>query len=116
MVSLFYEPLQRKLVVVQKQTYLNRTSKKELGLDIEIIDGKEEARLALTGCAAILNPNISHAIVFDIGGGSTEVIWLKLLQNHRARPYYPVPFEVIDSISLPYGVVTISESYAQFAF
>lgn len=90
-------------------------AKKELGLDIEIIDGKEEARLALTGCAAILNPNISHAIVFDIGGGSTEVIWLKLLQNHRARPGYPVPFEVIDSISLPYGVVTISESYAQFA-
>ncbi|RZI45817.1 Ppx/GppA phosphatase family protein [Candidatus Finniella inopinata] len=89
-------------------------AKEELGLDIEIIEGKEEARLALTGCAAILNPKIPYAIVFDIGGGSTEVIWLRLSGN-RGRPGYPIPFEVIDSISLPYGVVTISESYAQFA-
>jgi exopolyphosphatase/guanosine-5'-triphosphate,3'-diphosphate pyrophosphatase len=94
---------------------LVKRAKEELSLDIEIIDGEEEARLALTGCAAILNPEISYAVVFDIGGGSTEVIWLRLLQNHRGRPGYPIPFEVIDSISLPYGVVTISESYAQFA-
>mgnify|MGYP002783795844 FL=1 len=90
-------------------------AKQELDLDIEIINGQEEARLALTGCAAILNPVIPYAVVFDIGGGSTEVIWLRLLKEHRRRPGYPIPFEVIDSISLPYGVVTVSESYAQFA-
>lgn len=94
---------------------LIQQAKEELSLDIEIIDGEEEARLALTGCAAILNPEIEHAIVFDIGGGSTEVIWLRLLRHHRGRPGYPIPFEVLDSISLPYGVVTMSESYAQFA-
>ncbi len=87
----------------------------ELGLNIEIISTEEEARLALTGCAAVLNPQIPYAVVFDIGGGSTEVIWLKINDQVRQKPGYPVPFDVIDSISIPYGVVTISESYAQFA-
>ncbi len=99
---------QNGLILVQR-------AKEELDLDIEIIDGEEEARLALTGCAAILNTKIPYAVVFDIGGGSTEVIWLRLSKKHRGRPGYPVPFEVLDSISLPYGVVTVSESYAQFA-
>lgn len=87
----------------------------ELGLNIEIIGSDEEARLALTGCAAILNPKTPYAVVFDIGGGSTEAIWLRINETGRKRPGYPVPFEVIDSVSLPYGVVTVSESYAQFA-
>lgn len=87
----------------------------EVGLSIEVISSEEEARLALTGCAAILNPRIPYAVVFDIGGGSTEAVWLKLSPQRRKRPGYPIPFEVMDSISLPYGVVTVSESYAQFA-
>ena len=85
----------------------------ELGLDIEIINSGEEARLALTGCAAVLNPKTPYAVVFDIGGGSTEAIWLRVNETGRKRPGYPIPFEVIDSVSLPYGVVTVSESYAQ---
>lgn len=87
----------------------------ELDLNIEIISSHEEAKLALTGCAAILDPKIPYAIAFDIGGGSTEVIWLKMKPEERKRPGYPIPFEVIDSFSIPYGVVTVSESYAQFA-
>ncbi len=89
--------------------------KQELNFDIEIVTAQEEARLALTGCAGVLNPKISYAVVFDIGGGSTELIFLKINEEGRQRPGYPVMFEVIDSISIPYGVVTVSELYAQFA-
>lgn len=87
----------------------------ELGMVIEIITAEEEARLALTGCAAILDPKIPYSVVFDIGGGSTEVVWLRLTREGFRRPGYPVPFEVIDSISLPYGVVTVSEAYGNFS-
>lgn len=90
-------------------------ARNELGLDIEIIPTEEEARLVLTGCAAILNPKTPYAVVFDIGGGSTEAIWLRINGEGKKRPGYPIPFEVIDSVSLPYGVVTVSESYSQFA-
>ncbi len=90
-------------------------AKEELGVNLEVITSEEEARLALTGCAAVLDATIPYAVVFDIGGGSTEVIWLKINDQVRQKPGYPVPFQVIDSISIPYGVVTVSESYAQFA-
>lgn len=87
----------------------------ELGIKLEIVTTEEEARLALTGCAGIMSSSIPNGIVFDIGGGSTEVVLVKIDQSGRQRPGYPVAFEVIDSISLPYGVVTLSEKYAQFA-
>jgi exopolyphosphatase/guanosine-5'-triphosphate,3'-diphosphate pyrophosphatase len=90
-------------------------AKAELGLDIDIVTATEEGRLALTGCAGILNSRIPYAAVFDIGGGSTEIIWLRIDPDGRQRPGYPILFEVIDSISIPYGVVTLSELYAQFA-
>lgn len=83
----------------------------DLGIDIEVITSLEEARLALSGCAAILDPETPYAVAFDIGGGSTEIIWLKLmpsLKSHRSR--IPI-IEVIDCASLPFGVVTLSEIY-----
>jgi exopolyphosphatase/guanosine-5'-triphosphate,3'-diphosphate pyrophosphatase len=82
----------------------------ELGLNIEIISAEEEARLALKGCSAILDPHIPYGIVFDIGGGSTEVILVRLKRESKRGPGYMVPFEVIDSISIPYGVVTTTEA------
>ena len=85
-------------------------AKKELNIDIEIIDAEEEASLALKGCSAMLNPHIPYGIVFDIGGGSTEIILVKLKKDGRRRPGYAVPFDVIDSISIPYGVVTTTEA------
>ncbi len=90
-------------------------AKTELDLDIDIVTAAEEARLALTGCAGVLNAKIPYAVVFDIGGGSTEIIFLKIDPEGRQRPGYPILFDVIDSISIPYGVVTVSELYAQFA-
>lgn len=85
-------------------------AKKELNLDIEVIDSDQEASLALKGCSAMLSPHIPYGIVFDIGGGSTEVILVKLKKDGKRRPGYAVPFDEIDSISVPYGVVTTTEA------
>ncbi|AIK96088.1 Ppx/GppA phosphatase family protein [Candidatus Odyssella acanthamoebae] len=83
----------------------------ELGLSIDIISAEEEARLALSGCAGVLNSRIPFALAFDIGGGSTEVMWLRINEPRRLhRRRFPV-IEVIDCISLPYGVVTLCDRY-----
>ena len=70
--------------------------KDTLGLEFEIIDNKEEAILASEGCKALLAQNTKNALIFDIGGGSTQLTWLK---NMR----------VIDTLSIPYGVVTLTD-------
>jgi exopolyphosphatase / guanosine-5'-triphosphate,3'-diphosphate pyrophosphatase len=74
----------------------------ETGIRIEIISTDEEARLALAGCAPLLDPTIPRAIVFDIGGGSTEIIWLELQDGRPAA---------LDQISIPVGVVHLTELY-----
>lgn len=72
----------------------------ETGLTLSIISAEEEAGLALAGCAPLLNRAMPHALVFDIGGGSTELIWVS---NQGSRP------EVVAMDSLPVGVVTLAE-------
>ncbi|HJU19050.1 MAG TPA: Ppx/GppA phosphatase family protein [Stellaceae bacterium] len=80
----------------------------ETGLAIETISSREEARLVVSGCAALLNPRIPYALVFDIGGGSTEIIWVRLGRGHDGRrPRH----HILGSISLPLGVVTLSDRY-----
>ncbi len=77
--------------------------KKETGLNIEIISSQEEARLAVAGCLPLLNRNIKRALVFDIGGGSTEVSLARTTNSGRM---------IIEGyVSLPYGVVTVSEAF-----
>jgi len=83
----------------------------DLNIHIEVITPLEEARLALSGCAAILDPKIPYAVAFDIGGGSTEIIWLKLIPSSQGRCSRVPIVEVIDCASLPFGVVTLSEIY-----
>ena len=75
----------------------------ETGLDLEIIASAEEAGLALDGCAPLLEGEHEHAVVFDIGGGSTELMWLSLGAGPEPRTE--------QSMSLPYGVVTLAERY-----
>ena len=75
----------------------------EIGLTLEVISSDEEARLALYGCAPLLDPEIPYALVFDIGGGSTELTWLSIGGPDGAR--------LEDCISLPIGVVTLSERF-----
>lgn len=72
-----------------------------LDIPLEIISSQEEARLALAGCAPLLSSRRPHALVFDIGGGSTELIWVRL--NGRRHP------SVAGVLSLPFGVVTLTE-------
>jgi exopolyphosphatase / guanosine-5'-triphosphate,3'-diphosphate pyrophosphatase len=80
--------------------------REEIGIEIEIISSTEEARLVVAGCAPLLNPRIPYAIVFDIGGGSTEIVWLRLWSGrNRARP------EILGSVSLPFGVVTLTDRF-----
>ena len=74
----------------------------ETGIALEIITAEEEARLVVAGCAPLLDPGKPYAVVFDIGGGSTELAWLKV-DNGLPR--------IIDSLSLPHGVVTLSDRY-----
>ena len=82
--------------------------REEVGLDIEIISSTEEARLVVTGCAPLLNPRIPYAIVFDIGGGSTEIVWLRLWAGRDRRPRRP---QILGSVSLPFGVVTLTDRF-----
>ncbi|MEE9139238.1 MAG: Ppx/GppA phosphatase family protein [Alphaproteobacteria bacterium] len=75
----------------------------ETGLDLEIISSAEEARLALAGCAPLLGDACDHALVFDIGGGSTELMWLNV-------PAAGEPWAE-SCMSIPCGVVTFAERY-----
>jgi len=74
----------------------------ETGLELEIISTAEEARLVVSGCAPLLHPRTPYGIVFDIGGGSTEIVWLR----HSASKT-----EIFGSTSLPFGVVTFTERF-----
>lgn len=81
----------------------------ETGLKLEIITNKEEAELALAGCAPLLNPRVPDALVFDIGGGSTELVWLRRYRSRsRENRKYRSKLKVM---SLPIGVVTLAEKY-----
>jgi exopolyphosphatase/guanosine-5'-triphosphate,3'-diphosphate pyrophosphatase len=75
----------------------------ETGLTLEAIPSREEAELTLAGCLPLLDPEIPYALTFDVGGGSAEVLWIRL------RP--DAPPEVLGWISLPCGVVTVTERY-----
>jgi len=88
--------------------FLDRV-RRETGIGIEIIDSDEEARLAVAGCAPLLAPAVPHAVVFDIGGGSTEIAWL-----HRGRPSGAL--QLFGLVSLPYGVVSLTERYGGDSF
>ena len=77
--------------------------KKETGLTIETISSKEESRLAVVGCIPLLNRNIRRALVFDIGGGSTEISLARVTNSGKTF--------IEGFVSLPYGVVTISEAF-----
>lgn len=79
----------------------------ETDLEIEIISTDEEASLALAGCRPLFNPEIPNALVFDIGGGSTELVWHRGVNPESAQDENGA----FDAISLPFGVVTLAERY-----
>ena len=75
--------------------------RRETGIVLDIITAEEEARLAVLGCHILLEPGDGPALIFDIGGGSTELV---LVDSSG-----PVP-DILDWKSVPWGVVTLTES------
>ncbi|MEZ5655296.1 MAG: Ppx/GppA phosphatase family protein [Sphingobium sp.] len=78
--------------------------KDETGIALDIISAREEARLAVLGCHALLEPGDGPALIFDIGGGSTELV---LVDSSGAAP------KIIDWLSIPWGVVSLTETEPQ---
>lgn len=75
--------------------------RQETGIALDIITAEEEARLAVLGCQILLEPGNGPALIFDIGGGSTELV---LVDTTGPAP------EIIDWLSAPWGVVSLTES------
>lgn len=108
------------LVQVQKRT----------GLKLELIQPHEEARLAVISCAPLVNPESEQVMVFDIGGGSTELVWIDVSHIEPARRVQavmaldidgrdgttaPDRAKVVDFISVPLGVATLHERFYDVA-
>jgi len=110
----------------RNSTEFLRKIQRETGLRLEIIPAEEEARLAVISCAPLVQPGTEQLLVIDIGGGSTELVWLDLgdvvpdqrraamlslklnLSNGAAVPGRP---RVVDWISVPLGVATLREQF-----
>ncbi|MGE0627446.1 MAG: Ppx/GppA phosphatase family protein [Hyphomicrobiaceae bacterium] len=90
--------------------------KDELGLGLEILSREDEARLAVSGCASLIDVDCDYALVFDIGGGSSELIWLDL--KRRKGHWRRSLADRLDAhtciaawTSLPVGVVSMAERF-----
>jgi exopolyphosphatase/guanosine-5'-triphosphate,3'-diphosphate pyrophosphatase len=75
--------------------------RRETGILLNVISAQEEARLAVLGCHILLEDGIGPAVIFDIGGGSTELVLIE--------PGAPVP-HILDWQSVPWGVVSLTET------
>jgi exopolyphosphatase / guanosine-5'-triphosphate,3'-diphosphate pyrophosphatase len=75
---------------------------------LEIIDRETEACLAATGCTPLIDPQAEGVVLFDIGGGSSELVRLDRSQRMRRGP--PLP-RIRAWTSLPTGVVTLAERF-----
>lgn len=104
--------------------------RRETGLKLETITPEEEARLAVVSCAPLVSVKTEQLLVVDIGGGSTELVWIDLRNvPRRERPRAimrlrtgfqqdPGPFpaaKVIDWISVPLGVSTLRDQFYDVA-
>ena len=75
--------------------------RKETGIVLDIISAQEEARLAVLGCHILLEDGQGPAVIFDIGGGSTELV---LVEPSGAVP------RILDWMSVPWGVVSLTDT------
>jgi len=101
-----------------------RQVRRETGLSLEIISPEEEARLAVISCAPLVSPTTEQLLVVDIGGGSTELVWIDLSDvppAERARAIMGLHTgfnaqpaggaRVVDWISVPLGVATLRDQF-----
>lgn len=87
-----------------------RRVERETGLKIDILDRASEASLAAAGCAALADPAAESVVLFDIGGGSTELVWLAV----RRAAHLPVARRIRAWASLPLGVVNLAERHGGY--
>ena len=100
--------------------------RQETGLELEVITTQEEAQLAVVSCAPLVSPGTEHLLVVDIGGGSTELVWIDLrgvpaTERMRAIMRMHAGFaccrsagpkaKVVDWISVPLGVATLRDQF-----
>jgi len=79
----------------------------ETGLALEIIDRETEARLAVSGCSSLVGRETRSVVLFDIGGGSSEIAVIRIGDNRYSR----LANHITHWTSLPVGVVTLSERH-----
>ncbi len=119
---------------VNRQRFLDRV-RAETGLRLDVISAEEEARLAVAGCAPLHEADADQLLVVDIGGGSTELVWIdmsgtpphlrgRLLMalaparrgmleaDDRARA---AAAHIVDWVSAPFGVATLHDRFAHLA-
>lgn len=107
--------------------YLMQQVKKETGLNLQIIKAEEEAQLAVVSCAPLVAAETEQLLVVDIGGGSTELVWIDLsrvpeaerssaiMRMHRGfsglKNGLGSGAKVVDWISVPFGVATLRDQF-----
>ncbi|WP_323007711.1 Ppx/GppA phosphatase family protein [Pseudorhodobacter sp.] len=102
-----------------------RQVRREAGLQLEIITPEEEARLAVISCAPLVSAKTEQLLIVDIGGGSTELVWIDVTEvepedRSRAIMRLHAGFKpeglgqarVVDWISVPLGVATLKDQFA----
>lgn len=82
----------------------------EIGIELEIVDRRTEAELAVTGCADLIDHQAKGALMFDIGGGSSELAWLDF-RGGRPKAQGKMAASIRSWQSLPVGVVSIAEKF-----
>lgn len=87
----------------QNQAQFLKRVQREIGIDLEVISFEEEALFTLYGCSEMVETKTDYVLIFDIGGGSTEIIWAKVSAGQKP--------ELIDCVSIPHGVVSLAESF-----
>ena len=79
----------------------------ETGLNLEIIDRETEARLAVSGCGTLVERDTDAIVLFDIGGGSSEIVLIDRSKKRSPR----LAEHIIAWTSLPVGVITLAERF-----
>ena len=86
--------------------FLDRVER-EAGLRLEIIDRRTEARLAVSGCGTLVERDTDGVVLFDIGGGSSEIALVDLSRQRTPR----LASHIVSWTSLPLGVVSLAERF-----
>ncbi len=104
----------------------HRMVKRDVGISLEIIKPEEEARLAVVSCAPLVGKSTDQLLVVDIGGGSTELVWIDIskvpckdrpkaiMGLHSSFKESTTDFpdvKVVDWISVPLGVATLRDMF-----